>query len=130
MQGKRTAWVLILGSLLLPFGVGCFAPPPEAVARLEAAKQQGRELDAAMDGIEERLLGSRATVGLWQELAWRHRKVSAVACENVAGHVAMMEKNLNLQQEKARRMRRHRRFEATAPVSATTTSQGRKARSN
>ena len=129
MQGTRTAWVVALGTLL-PLSVGCFSPPPEAEARLEAVKAQGRELDAALDAIEERLLGSRASVSLWQEMAWRHQKVSAVACENVAGHVEKMEKYFDQQEEKFRRVRRQRRYQANVPVSSTSSAQGRKARSN
>ncbi|MGA9524816.1 MAG: hypothetical protein WBV82_25380 [Myxococcaceae bacterium] len=125
----RTVWVLALS--LVPLGAGCFEPPKEAEARLEALKQQGRDLDAAMDDIEERLLGSRATVSLWKEMAWRHQKVSAIACENVAGHAEQIEKYFAEQEEKGRKVRRQRRrYQANAPVSSTATSQGRKARSN
>ncbi len=129
MQAKRTAWFLVLS--LVPLSVGCFEPPKEAQARLEALKEQGRELDAAIDDVEERLLGSRATVSLWQEMAWRHKRVSAIACENVAGHAQQMEKYLAQQEAKDQNLRRQRqRYQANVPVSATGTSQGRKARSN
>lgn len=124
MQGIRAHRLLALAGLF-PLGIGCFSPPPEAQERLEQVRRQGEEFDAALDQIEDRLLGTRARVGLWEEMAVRHRNVSEVACENVAGHVAEMEKHLKSQAKKSRALRRQRTYEAS-PHLSTTSSAGPK----
>lgn len=98
---------------------GCFDAPAETAERLALVKAQGEDLDAALDGIEERLLGNQATVKLWKELAWRHRGVSEVACENLATHAAGIEKFM--QKEKKKSRRRTRVAHDVASASATTT---------
>lgn len=114
-------------------GTGCFSAPPEAIARLEAVKAQGREMEASLDDVEERLLGNQASVHLWQEMGRRHRNVSAVACENAAQHVAAMEVHEDKQIKKKRRMRQQRmqadRSGGTDRVSSVPV-RGRRSRSN
>ncbi len=96
--------VAVLGATLLG-GTGCFSPPPDAVARLEQLKQQGAEMDAAADTLEERFLGNQAKVQLWQELQRRHKNVTQIALTNHNQHLEQMLKLYTAQQEKARRVR-------------------------
>lgn len=115
------------------FGSGCFSAPPEAVARLEAVKAQAKSMDAALDEVEERLLGNQAAVHLWQEMGRRHRNVSAVACENAAQHVAAMEVHQDKQQKKKRRISQQRMQADRSKGSDRVTSvpvQGRRSRNN
>ena len=55
------------------------------------AADQAR-LEESIAEVEERLLGSQARVGLWDELATRHEEVSEVACANLGEHVVAMER--------------------------------------
>jgi hypothetical protein len=127
--GRRTVGVIALGGLC-SLAAGCFEPPAEAVARLEALKAQGQAMDEALDEVEERLLGSRAMVSLWQEMAWRHRQVTEVACQNVAGHVEAMEKHLTRQTQRARRQQKQRQFDARSEAMTTAPPREKEAREN
>ncbi|MBX5480598.1 MAG: hypothetical protein IRZ16_01935 [Myxococcaceae bacterium] len=113
------AGVSIAGVLLATSG--CFEPPPEAKARLARVKAQSEELEASLDVIEDRLIFGQSLVHQWQELGRRHRQVSAIACENLAQHVAGMEHHFELQDERAARLRRIR-LQARARHSTTTVS--------
>jgi hypothetical protein len=99
-------WVAAACFALL--GTGCFDAPDEARERLARVKAQGEEMDRALEGVEERLLGNQAMVHLWQEMGRRHEQVSALACENVSGHVQQMAKHLDEQQARTRRVRQAR----------------------
>ncbi len=104
MSARWGGWAVgVLGGVLC---TGCFEPPPEAVARLAALKAETKEMNAALDSVEDRLLGNQARVHLWTELSTRHQQVSAVACTNADSHVQGIMANLERQQEKARRLRR------------------------
>jgi hypothetical protein len=116
VRGRRTLGSLAIAGLFS--GTGCFAPPPEAHARLEQVRRQGQDFDAALDHIEERLLGSRANVGLWEEMAARHQQVSEVACKNVASHVEDMERHLLSQERKSRNLRQARNYGASPHISS------------
>ena len=85
---------------------GCFDPSPEALGRLEAAKGEAREMGESLDNVEGRLLLSRSMVAHWNEMASRHREVSAIACTNQSEHAVEMVALLEKQQTKARRQRR------------------------
>jgi hypothetical protein len=102
---------------------GCFDPPAEAVARLEEVKREGKRMDAALDNVEDRLLGNQGRVHLWQELSARRQQVSAVACTVANEHIQGMVANLDKQTEKARRLKRPKRGGAilsrATPVSYT-----------
>lgn len=109
-----------VGAIVLMTGLsGCFDAPPEVKERLAATRAQGADMDAALDGIEERLLGNQASVKLWTEMAWRHKRVSALACENAAGHVESIERFMAQQEKKTRRRTRvvHEVSSAAEPVS-------------
>lgn len=84
----------LLGFAASVWVAGCVTPPPEAEVRLSEVKLQGMEIDHTLDLLEERLLVSQANVELWQEMARRHRNVSALACGNAEDHLKAMVKNL------------------------------------
>ena len=109
-RSGQSAWRLCRRSFAkvaaLALLAGCSNPLPAAEARLAEVKLHGREMDVALDLLEERLLGSQANVELWQEMAQRHQNVSALACENTDAHLQGMFKNLERQDEKARLKRR------------------------
>jgi hypothetical protein len=105
-------------ALLAASVIGCTAEPPEAAKRLASVKEESAELDRVLDDVEERLLGNQAQVHLWQELGRRHQSVSALACENLSGHLLEMAKNLDVQQERSQRIRRARTDTRKQAVSA------------
>ena len=87
-MGKGGIAAVTLISVLA--AAGCGRAPKEhagvdAAAAAESARS-ARALDAELESVEARLYSGRATVRLWQELAERHRGVSALACRNVVAH--------------------------------------------
>lgn len=102
---------------------GCASPPePRASARLAELKKSGLELEHSIDSLEQRFLGNQSRIGLWQELADRHKQVSAVACENAASHMAGM--NRLQEHELAKANQKARRF-AQASAADTIHAQAR-----
>lgn len=87
---------------------GCFSPPPEALARLEATRAAEKEMQASLDMVEERLLGNQATLKLWAEMKDRHQHVSELACKNHSAHFDAMVAHLEKNQERARGLKRRR----------------------
>lgn len=87
--GVRWGWGL---AALASFAsaAGCAKPPAGAEARLAEVKQEAVQMDQALDLLEERLLGSQSNLQLWDEMARRHRNVSALACENAEEHLKEM----------------------------------------
>jgi murein L,D-transpeptidase YcbB/YkuD len=82
----------IAAAALISFlaAAGCGQAPKEhaavdALAATESARS-ARELDSELEAVEARLYSGRATVRLWQELAERHKGVSALACKNAEVH--------------------------------------------
>jgi len=115
--GSRYWGIVVVGAALVG-GTGCFAPPPEAVARLEEVKRQSADLDVAADTLEERFLGNQAKVQLWQELQRRHKNVSQIAIANHQSHLDEMMKLYAAQQEKARRNHNNRVASASGTFAA------------
>jgi hypothetical protein len=111
MAGKQGMGVG-LAVLTLALSSACAEPPPDAEARLAALEAEGRQMDAALDAVEERLLGNQAQVHLWQELGRRHQQVSAVHCQHADIHMAAMLEHHEKQEEKARQLRKRRRVAA------------------
>jgi hypothetical protein len=99
---RRWAGLVVVAAAL----GGCGPGPQEVTGRRQALVDTSAELDQALDTLEERLLTSQARVRLWQDLGERHRTVTAVACQNVEGHVQAMARHLEKQESKARRARR------------------------
>ena len=102
---RRLLWLGIAGVWL----VGCGGPSrAEEKARLAQIEADGRALQGAADTLESRLLADHASVYLWQELAWRHHHVSAIATVNANEHIQGMLRQIARQETKQRAMRRRR----------------------
>ncbi|MBN1206395.1 MAG: hypothetical protein JXB05_15895 [Myxococcaceae bacterium] len=120
MVGKGMG--LGMAVMALTLSAGCAEPPPDAEARLAALEAEGRQMDAALDTVEERLLGNQAQVHLWQELGRRHREVSAVHCQHTDANVMAILRHQEKQDEKARKLKKRRRV---ATVDATVLTSGK-----
>jgi len=118
---------LALSVVALALMAGCARPPPDAEARLAALEAEGEKMDAALDTVEERLLGNQARMHLWQELAVRHKSVSAVHCQHADANLAAMLAHHEKQEEKARKLRRRRHV---AAVDAMVLTSGKTAKSS
>ena len=123
MAGKQGAWkdrVLVLtlvavaglcGFALLGFG----GSDAQAEQRLAVLETEAAQLDAALDTVEERLLGNQAQLQLWAELGRRHKQVSAVHTQQSGAHFEAMVAYMDRVQEKARGLKR-RRVASAEPV--------------
>lgn len=67
---------------------GC--APRDRDVRLARVAAEGRNLEASLDRLEERLLATQARVRLWRELRERHESVSGIACASQEEHAAGM----------------------------------------
>jgi hypothetical protein len=121
MVGKR-GMGLGVAVLALALSPGCVGPPEGAEARLAALEAEGREMDEALDTVEERLLGNQARLHLWQELGRRHKEVSAIHCQHADMHLAALLQHHEKQEEKARQLRKRRRV---ATVDSTVLTSGK-----
>ncbi|PTL84597.1 hypothetical protein DAT35_05880 [Vitiosangium sp. GDMCC 1.1324] len=97
-----------LAAAVLWLASGCAAPPEDAEARLAELQAEDERMDAALDEVETRLLGNQSMMHLWAELGRRHQEVSAIQCRVADEHLMGMAKNLEHQQEKARRLKKGR----------------------
>jgi len=84
------------------------------VAELEA---EAALMDAALDGVETRLLSGRTQVALWSELAARHRTVSEIACSNAETHMQGISKHFAKTEEVLRKKKRRRGRASAAEAS-------------
>lgn len=118
-MGKANG-TMLLATLLLS-ACGADEAILEQRARLDA--EQAERMQALAD-VEARLEVLRTREQLWQELEARHQRVSAIACENVAGHVEEMERHEERQRarENARRHRRLARLDAGSHITPVSTS--------
>lgn len=121
-RGRNRAVLLAAIVLAALASSGCSSPPDEAVERLAEVRRSGEELDRSVKELEGRLLGIQANVLLWQELARRHRQVSAIAIVNQTEHLEAMLKLFDKQQEKSRKHRRRRTAAAQACLSGAVAS--------
>jgi hypothetical protein len=101
---KGIGWVLLAACL-----AGCADHSAEEHARLAQIEADGRALNEAADQIETRLLADQSSVVLWQELAERHKHVSAIATENANAHIEGIERFISRQDQKMASMK-HRRI--------------------
>src|SRR5512140_304313 len=105
MVGKRGV-ALGVAVVALSLWAGCAEPPPDAEARLAALEEEGQQMDAALDHVEDRLLGNQARMHLWQELGERHKTVSAIHCKHADANLAAILEHEERQEEKARKLKR------------------------
>jgi hypothetical protein len=123
MVGKQGAWkdkALVLTFVALAglggYGLlGLGGADAEADARLAALEAEAEQMDAALDSVEERLLGNQAQLQLWAELGRRHKQVSAVHTQQSGAHFEAMVAYMDRVQEKARGLKR-RRVASAEPV--------------
>lgn len=108
---------------------GCFEAPPEAQVRLEQLRADGLALNEAIDEVGGRLLGGRSVVSLWEEMGWRHRSVSEIACQTASTHLAAMERHQEKQDQRSRKHRRQRMQAQAEAVTAATPKQAKPAES-
>ncbi len=107
--------LLLLGGLVV---VGCRAG--ERRARLEKLRVEQQQMMDSLDDLEARLLTDAARVRFWKEMRERHEQVSAIACQNLQGHVAQMDRYQEEQREKrAERARKSRVASTFVPASAS-----------
>jgi hypothetical protein len=96
----------VIGILALALVGGCTSSLGGAAAELKQAREDGEQLLAESQRLEDRFLADQANLHLWQELARRHQHVSAIAVVNHSEHVASMARYLEAQQVKAERLKR------------------------
>jgi len=124
VRGSRVRWLAVLAAL---GAAGCEAgPTPEEEARRMAEIQrQGDELTQAADDLEDRMLADQANLLLWQEMARRHQRVSAVATRTQLEHFRSMVALLEQQQEKARKLKRRQLAEVELDLEPSPSRPGR-----
>lgn len=126
MVGKR-GLALGVAVVALSVSAGCAEPPPDAEARLAALEEEGKQMDAALDTVEDRLLGNQARMHLWQELGERHKMVSAIHCQHADANLAAILEHEERQEEKARKLKRSH---SVASVDSTVLTSGQEAQSS
>lgn len=62
--------------------------PRDRDVRLARVAGERRNLDAALDRLEERLLADQARVRFWREMKERHESVTAISCAVQGEHAA------------------------------------------
>jgi hypothetical protein len=118
MAGGMRRRGLGLAAVALWLASGCAAPPEEAETRLAELRAEEERMDEALDTVETRLLGNQAMMHLWEELGRRHQEVSAIQCRVTDEHLQGIVRNLEKQEEKARRLPKRRMASADVLTSA------------
>ena len=67
---------------------GC--APRDAEVRLARVAAERRNLEATLDGLEDRLIVNQSRVRFWREMRERHESVSAIACASQDEHADEM----------------------------------------
>lgn len=102
MDGKRGLCVAIAALVLW----GCAGRPnPAAEAELQQVKRETAALNASLDDVGARLLEGQHRVLADAELKARHEHVSEIACSNLSGHWAGINRFLDNQRMKERKQR-------------------------
>ena len=81
-------------------------------------QRDGDALTKAADDLEDRMLADQSNLLLWQELARRHKQVSAIATVNHSEHFSSMVELMEHQVEKARKLKRRHESEGDVEASA------------
>ncbi|KFA91254.1 MULTISPECIES: hypothetical protein [Archangium] len=112
MAGRTRRWGLGLAAMALWLASGCVGPPEDAEARLAQLEAEDKQMDAALDAVETRLLGNQSKLHLWQELERRHEQVSAIQCRVADEHLMAIARHYEKQEAKARQLSKRRRMAA------------------
>ena len=108
-RNRRRWWRWIwIGIGLIPLA-GCHpADSREALEVRQRMNAETAELAAELDGLEARLQEDSLRLRLYRELAIRHKRVSALACQNAATQLQSMRKLADRTQRRmaARRLAR------------------------
>ncbi|RKH46432.1 hypothetical protein D7X96_17660 [Corallococcus interemptor] len=99
----RRMWLGLAATVGLAVSTGCGGQSPEdSEARLAVLEAEGKQMDQALDAVEDRLLGSQGRLAMWNELGRRHQEVSAIQCKVADAHMAAILKHEDKQNQKAR----------------------------
>ncbi|MBJ6760387.1 hypothetical protein JGU66_06400 [Myxococcaceae bacterium JPH2] len=119
-MGMRRMWLGLSVTVSVAAALGCTSPPEDADVRMATLEREGKQMDAALDTVETRLLGNQSTVAMWQELGRRHQEVSAIQCKVADAHLVAIMQHYERMEEKARRLKR-RNGSGDSVASASTT---------
>jgi hypothetical protein len=75
---------------LVPSAACSHREPPEVLRTRARMKQETAQLSDELDSLEARLTADAAQVSFYEQLAQRHRHVSALACANAEMHAKSM----------------------------------------
>jgi hypothetical protein len=101
----RRMWLGLTAVVGLVASTGCGRPEAEDEARLAELEAEAKQMDQALDAVEDRLVGSQGRLAMWNELGRRHQEVSAIQCKVADSHIAAILKHLDKQQQKGRMLR-------------------------
>lgn len=109
------ARLALLAGILAALLPACGGTPglEEQRARLAAEHEERMR---RLEEVEIRLLTIGARQRAWDDLHERHARISAIACTNVAEHVAAMEAHDEKQRQKRQQLRARRRAAAQAQL--------------
>lgn len=108
-MGDRV-WIGVLAASALATA-GCMREGLEEAPWVAEVEAEAARMDAALDGVETRLLSGRTRVALWDELATRHRQVSEIACANAETHMQDISRHFAKTEEVLRKKKQRRRAE-------------------
>nr|WP_199741758.1 hypothetical protein [Corallococcus sp. CA047B] len=130
-MGMRRMWLGLTAVVgLAVVSTGCGGPTPEdAEARLAVLEAEGKQMDQALDAVEDRLMGSQGRLAMWSELGRRHQEVSVVQCKVADAHLAAIMKHYDKQDQKARTVKQ-RNSMASVDTSVLTSGKASSQRSN
>jgi hypothetical protein len=98
----RRMWLGLAAAVGLAVAPGCGRSPEEDEARLAVLEAEAKQMDKALDAVEDRLLSSQGRLAMWNELGRRHQEVSAIQCKVADAHIAAILKHEDKQNQKAR----------------------------
>ncbi|WP_223639534.1 hypothetical protein [Corallococcus sp. EGB] len=113
-------WLGLAGVAGLAVSTGCGRPPDDSEARLAALEAEGKQMDQALDAVEDRLLGSQGRLAMWNELGRRHQEVSAIQCKVADAHMAAILKHEDKQNQKSRTLKQQRNPMASVDTAVLT----------
>lgn len=102
----RRMWLGLAAVAGFAMSTGCGQSHEDSEARLAALEAEGKQMDQALDAVEDRLLGSQGRLAMWNELGRRHQEVSAIQCKVADAHMAAILKHEDKQNQKARMVKR------------------------